>query len=263
MRVVLVFGQAQQGKTTLALRLLQTLARRLLVLDPVRSRPFTETVQKGDALAFHSFPSLARLFLVTAQASSARWTVVLRSSEEADYSQALKCAPYYRYVTLLVDEGLWMVSSDTCKPHLIKCARANAHFGGGIGVPLWITAQRPMDLPPDIRSQADCIISFRQVEPRDLSFLSERCSPEFAEEVADLRAHQWASYPPLNMEGFTDADRKGHPRGDHWGRNPARRISDVPPSQHHQPASRPDEVTESLAVPVGDGSTNHTNEGSE
>jgi hypothetical protein len=195
-RVNLVTGQAQTGKTTLALRLLHSAdVPRVLILDPVRSRPITSEVESGRTSSFAHWTGLAS-FLAGAGARGP-WRVALRSESEHDYARALACAPYYRHVAMLVDEGLWFCSSKPLLRPLIRAARANAHYGGGIGVPLWITAQRPMDLPPDIRSQADQFISFRQEEPADLVYLSERTTPAFAQAVAELRNHGWVSYPPL------------------------------------------------------------------
>lgn len=198
MRVVLVLGKAQQGKTTLAYKLVKNTSQRTLVLDPVRSKPLTESIGQQDAGAFSTWAELAAF--LASDSASGKWCAVLRSTSEADYARALQAAPYYRHVTLLVDEALWFVDSGSCYEPLKRCARANAHFGGGVGVPLWLTAQRPMDIPPDIRSQATQVISFRQEEPRDLAFLSERFSPSFAESVAELNDHRWLADPPLSKE---------------------------------------------------------------
>lgn len=196
-RVTLIVGQAQQGKTTLALAILKKEAVRGLILDPVRSKPFT-----GLAPTFDSWKALAS-FLASDKANG-RWLVSLRSMEFEDYTWVLRAAPFFRHVTLLVDEGLTFSQDAEALPPLIKCCRMNAHFGGGIGVPLLITAQRPMDLPADIRSQADRWYSFRQEEPRDLEFLSQRCAPAYADQVAVLAPHQYLTYPPTEAARSKD-----------------------------------------------------------
>jgi hypothetical protein len=198
-RVTLVVGQAQQGKTTLALAILQQEAVRGLILDPVRSKPFTNL---PGARVFPSWTALCT-FLGSREAEG-RWTVLLRSLEFEDYTWALRAAPFYRHVMLLVDEGLTFAQDKEAYDPLVKLCRMNAHFGGGLGVPAIITAQRPMDLPADVRSQADRWYSFRQEEPRDLQFLSERCSPDFADQVAGLGPHQYLTFPPTSA-----ATRKG------------------------------------------------------
>lgn len=190
-RVTLVVGQAQQGKTTLALALLQKEAVRGLILDPVRSKPFTNLPGAREVTSWAALCT----FLKSNEANS-RWMLLLRSMDFEDYIWTVRAAPFYRHVTLLVDEGLTFAQDKDAYDPLVKLCRMNAHFGGGLGVPCIITAQRPMDLPADVRSQADRWFSFRQEEPRDLQFLSERCSPDYAERVAGLAPHQYLSFPP-------------------------------------------------------------------
>jgi hypothetical protein len=210
-RVTLVVGQAQQGKTTLALTILRSESRRGLILDPVRSKPFNDV-----ELQVASWDGLVT-FLTSPEAER-EWVVVLRSSEFGDYVAALRAAPYYRHTTLLVDEGMTFAADPAALVPLVKISRMNAHFGGGLGVPMLITAQRPMDLPRDVRSQADRWYSFKQEEPGDLQYLAERCSPAFADAVAGLERcnrsdhgpacaaqHQWLTYPP----GIRSRDGQG------------------------------------------------------
>lgn len=216
--MTLVVGQAQQGKTTLALAILRAEAVRGLILDPVRSKPFTNL---PGARVVSSWTELCK-FLAGREAEG-RWIVVLRSLEFSDYIWAVRAAPYYRHVTLLVDEGLTFAQDRDAYDPLVKLCRMNAHFGGGIGVPALITAQRPMDLPADVRSQADRWYSFRQEEPRDLQFLSERCSPNFADQVAGLGPHQYLTFPPTEAASLKGTEheqaesgggvRAGGPRG--------------------------------------------------
>lgn len=220
-RVNLVVGQAQTGKTTLAIALLKKVPR-LLVLDPVRSKPITAEILAGRMRAFGTWTEAAS-FLASGEASG-EWHIALRAENEADYQHALHCAPYYRHVVLLVDEGLWFCSNRALLRPLVKVARANAHFGGGLGVPLVITAQRPMDLPPDIRSQADQLISFRQDEPNDLGYLAERCTPAYAEIVAGLGVHRWEAYPPLNHKGVKGNVVENDFGGDRRGGNSVGRV---------------------------------------
>lgn len=189
MRVVVVTGMAQTGKTTLALREVQKHARRVLILDPARSKPFnTPRVRKVE-----SFRQLA--YFIVSDGSAPRWIVALRSEEPDDYIEALRYARCYRHVTVLVDEALIFVQDREALPWLVRAARTNAHYGQGVGVPFWFTVQRPTDLPTDIRSQMTQFYTFRHEEPRDLQFIAERCSPSFASEVAALRGHDWLAWP--------------------------------------------------------------------
>lgn len=192
-RLTLVTGQAQTGKTTLAVELLRS-APRLVVLDPVRSKPFTRSIADGELVPVGT---AQELFSWIKAAGDGPYRLALRSKDYGDYVLALRLAEYLRNVVFLVDEGFTLCSSRDVLDALTQAARANAHFGGGLGVPIIITAQRPHDLPPDIRSQADAFVSFRQTEPRDVAFLAQRATPEFAESVAQLDAerHGFLVYP--------------------------------------------------------------------
>jgi hypothetical protein len=205
-RVTLVCGMAQQGKTTLALRIVEDSdAPRVIILDPVRSKPFNHI-----ALQWRSWAELAAF--LHSDASGGKWIGCLRSIESSDYTAALHAARYYRHTTLLVDEALTFASDPEALPPLVVAARANAHFGNGIGVPLVLTAQRPGDLPPDVRSQVTGWYSFRQEEPRDLQYLSLRCSPDFALRVAELEPHKYLVFPPTEAAVNGDSYEQGEAR---------------------------------------------------
>jgi len=192
---------AQEGKTTFAFTKLLASADRLFVLDPVRSRPFNakaEDAEAGmrpaDVRVFRSYDEVAA-FLLSGEARG-KWRIMLRSENEDDYVRAIRYARHYRHVTLLVDEALVFTDNDEALEPLIKASRMGAHFGGGTGLTMWITAQRPMDLPRDIRSQLTQCYSYRQTEPGDLDFLAKKFSPEFAAAVAGLAPHHVVMFPP-------------------------------------------------------------------
>lgn len=243
-RVTLVTGQAQQGKTTLALALARKEAARLLILDPIRSKPFRPVVT-----TWRNWPEL-RSFLEGREARG-RWEGKLSSQNFPDYTEALAHAPFYRHVTILVDEGMLFAGDLEAGEYLINASRMNAHYGGGLGVPLIITAQRPNDLPRDVRSQVDRWFSFRQEEPGDLKYLAERCNPDFAAKVAGLPPHQWLQFPPSKAVAGEEADghaRQGVSLGDGRGAGHPRSPADVPEDQPDPSPSGDPEVTGSRST---------------
>jgi hypothetical protein len=241
MRVTLVCGMAQEGKTTRALATVQREAQRVIILDVVLSkalRPVTRTWRTREELA---------KFLVSPDANG-RWIGCVRSSNFQDYVWVLRAAPYLRHCTLLIDEGLTFATAQDSIDPLIHLARMNAHFGGGIGVPAVITTQRPLDLPPDVRSQGTRIISFRQREPRDLQWLGSFCSPDFAEQVAQLPPHQCIAFPPSeqppSITSTRESDNEGRNSGGHrGGRDSAGGLPAVPENQRHSEDQTPHQVT--------------------
>lgn len=240
MRVTLICGMAQQGKTTRARALLEREATRAICLDVVRSKALA-----GIPLSWGSKAELAE-YLVGPK-SGGRWIGCLRSAVFADYVWVLQAAPYLRHCTLLIDEALTFATAPESIEPFTYIARMNAHFGDGLGVPVLLTAQRPLDLPPDIRSQVTRIVSFRQREPRDLQWLAGFASPEFAAAIAELPVHESLEFPPSSPPSVPD-----QPEESNEGRHPGRRggsadrprgVSVVPEGELRGEDQAPDQVT--------------------
>lgn len=190
MRVTLVAGQPRQGKTTLALVTARREAARLIVLDPVRSRALRSV--RG----VESWPKLAT-WLASPSAAGSLWEIALRSEEPSDYAATLQYAKYYRHVAILVDEVLTFTSDRDALPWLVKAARTSAHFGGGAGVTLYMTAQRPYDIPPDVRACLTRLLMFATREPGDLEYIARfTLDPDLAAQVAGLAPHEFLEFPP-------------------------------------------------------------------
>lgn len=194
MRVTLVAGQPRQGKTTLALAVARREAPRRLVLDTVRSRALRSVP------GVPSWAKLAR-WLASGEAARPSWEIALRSPQPSDYAAVLRYAEHYRRVTILVDEVLLLASDRDALPWLVKAARAGAHYGDGAGVSLVMTAQRPYDIPPDVRSCLTRLLVFQTREPGDLEYISRfTLDPELAARVAGLAPHEFLEFPPTTSE---------------------------------------------------------------
>jgi hypothetical protein len=219
--VTLTVGQIQQGKTTLALYQAIHESRRVIVLDLARAKPFDRITP---AWQFRHWAPLAR-WLVNDSANYRRWCLTLRSDEPMEYVALLQAAPKMREVLLLVDELPKLLSVPEAVGPVTRVAQTGANMGGGRGVRLRITAQRPLNVPPNIRSQAERIESFRQREPGDLAWLEQFAGEAFATEVAGLGSHQWRSFPPnegartgrAGDESRSLAGRRGDRAGDPGG----------------------------------------------
>jgi hypothetical protein len=229
-RVTLVAGMAQQGKTTLALRVAALEARRLIVLDPTRSTALA-TVP-----GVPSWTILSR-WLVTPGAQAPRWAVALRSDDPADYAELLRHLKYLRHATVLVDEVLTFTSDPEALPWLVRAARTSAHYGGGTGLSLLMTAQRPMDAPRDVRSQITRLFMFQTREPGDLEWIARYTQdPDLAAQVAGLAPHQFLEHPAtLTSRRLSHGPviLDGRARGGGIARAVPARAAD----QHHQQAA--------------------------
>lgn len=229
MRVTLVAGMPRQGKTTLALEVARREAHRLLVLDPARSEVLASVE------GFGSWAELAT-WLQT-PAADGKWERALRSKEPADYALTLRHLEYLRHTTVLVDEVLTFTGDLEALPWLTKAARTSAHYGGGTGLNLLMTAQRPKDVPPDVRAMVTRLFMFQTREPGDLEWLAKFTQdPSIVERVGELPAHAWLEYPSSTREGDTndEHERQGAAVGN--GRRGAA-VGAVPAGAEVQPDS--------------------------
>jgi hypothetical protein len=235
-RVTLICGMAQQGKTTRALALLEREATRAICLDVVRSKAL-----RGVPIAWASKTELAQ-YLVS-PAAGGKWIGCLRSAVFTDYVWVLEAAPYLRHCTLLIDEALTFATAPESIEPFTYIARMNAHFGDGIGVPVVLTAQRPLDLPPDIRSQVTRIVSFRQREPRDLQWLAGFASPEFSAAIAELPEHESLEFPPSRHSTSEVSDEGRYPGRRRGSTAGAGGLPAVPEGELRGEDQAPDQVT--------------------
>lgn len=166
----------------------------MLVLDPERSKVLSQ-IQAVSAWA-----SLAS-WLASDKAAVESWEMRLASPNPSDYAQVIRYAEHYRRVLLLLDEA-WHFTDSEALPWLARAARASAHFGGGIGVNLVMTVQRPYDLPPDIRSCVTRLYIFQTREPTDLDYITKRFTldPEVTARVAGLAPHEFLEFPLTTNE---------------------------------------------------------------
>lgn len=224
-RVTIISGMPQQGKTTLALYKARREWSRVIVLDFIRSRALRDVTP-----AFQSWAALAH-WLAYASGRSPRWCVALRSAEAADYAALLKAAKYLRRVLLLCDEAPRICTVPGALEPLVEAAQVGAHFGGGTGVGLFLTAQRPMNVPPDVRSQAERCISFRQREPADLEWLAKSFDRDFATQLPLLADYRYAEYPPIHEEADHERDDQVDRDRGGGGGSARRGRADVPEAQ--------------------------------
>jgi hypothetical protein len=240
-RVTLVAGMPRQGKTTLALAVARKEAKRLLVLDPTRSTVMA-TVQ-----GVPNWPTLSQ-WLVTPGAASNRWAVALRSGDPADYVELLRHLKYLRHTTVLVDEALTFTSDADALPQLIKAARTGAHYGDGTGLNLILTAQRPVDLPRDMRAVITRLYIFQTREPGDLEWIAKYTQqPELAERVAGLAPHHFVEYPATDTRRPHD-ERLFHGRARSGGAADA--VPARPPSERDQQVSGVDQAQGLTGSPI-------------
>jgi hypothetical protein len=125
-------------------------------------------------------------------------TVKVRDDET--FERALRCAQYVGPVeplTVLIEEADLRCSPQYMVPALDKLIRYGRHWG----VSIVALARRPAEISRHLTAQADTIVSFQTVEPRDLDFFRARCSDAFAELLPRLEPYAWVSHgDPLGID---------------------------------------------------------------
>jgi len=82
---------------------------------------------------------------------------------------------------------------------------------------LFVTSRRPHSLHPLLRSQANEIVSFRQIEPRDLSWLSDVMGERYSERVKTLPKYafvRWREEDALEEQDPNEASPAWYNPGD-------------------------------------------------
>lgn len=153
--IVGIIGVTGYGKTTFARKLLRK-SDRLVVFDP--QDDFDELTPVS------TLHELAHIL----QDEEFRLAVRLENTDE--YVQAAQVVGYYRGIDLLIDEAnIWTRPNFTPEPFKQLIFRGRRRE---IRV-VW-TSQRPGLVSRDLSSQSMYLVTFRLIEPRDLTYLPSR-----------------------------------------------------------------------------------------
>lgn len=190
--VTAYFGQTRSGKTTLLRRELEAVrGRRAVIFDPRGSDSLNGLREIGSREGARRYFGAAR----------GPGVAVVRFSRVDDYVWLARTVYYWRSCVWVLDDAAAQLEHREIAEVAIEAARAGRHFGRrgqertGYGVELWVSAHRPIDIPPGVRAQVERIRSFRQTSPDDLKRLRDWTTPEFAEAVRCLEGHQHVSWP--------------------------------------------------------------------
>ena len=85
---------------------------------------------------------------------------------------------------LVIDEAHLLTNSRNCPPELVMASLV----GGHAGFSMILVAQSFSGIHPLVRQNADELIMWRVIEPRDLEGIRDRCGREVEEQVRNLRA---------------------------------------------------------------------------
>lgn len=113
--------------------------------------------------------------------------------------EAVRLIRFLRYiekpVSLILEEAHILFKNSTIhrqiKEHLVEICFMGAHYG----IDAILLSQRAASLPPDVRSQAQFFVSFKQKEQADLDYLRKKggASDNTCQIVANLKKYEFFS----------------------------------------------------------------------
>lgn len=188
--IYIIIGRRELGKTTLADRMLKGLPLRF-VIDARRM-----IQQRDSSIIYENYVAGASDAMYEAIDSQGQYTEVIYQPHEDDLEAAFvvwtrtikNIAIEYHHLRIgvLVDEASFYNLNDATFQWLAKCTpRDNVH--------IFITAHRPTDIPPKIRSIADHWFVFHMTEKSDLDRIAEK-SPEAADAASKLRDRDYVHW---------------------------------------------------------------------
>lgn len=183
--ISLIVGRKGCGKSTLA-NALAAGKKRLIILDPqseydvglrvVNFDQFTEAIQKyrfAEDVKIRYFP---------------------QDKKDSKFMFSLVCDVVYDFadVTFLIEELGYFMSATSFPASFARLVMGSRHQRISI---IGVT-QRATKIPRDLRSQADVIYSFQQVEPGDVKYISEFMEMKSVSRVKSLSNHNFIEWLP-------------------------------------------------------------------
>lgn len=104
--------------------------------------------------------------------------------ESPEFEPLLKLCHLRGNMYFVIDEAHLLCNSRNCPPELLMAS----YVGGHKGFSMILIAQSFSGIHPAIRQNADELLLWRIIEPRDLEGIRERCGKDVEEQVRNLRA---------------------------------------------------------------------------
>lgn len=183
--VHLAVGRKGTGKSTLATTLAKG-ARRLIILDPqgeydigVRVNSFS---QFSDMLLRYRFSEDIKI----------RYFPQDKLDIKLIFAEVCNAVYDFSDVTFLIEELGYFMSATSFPATFARLVMGSRHQRINI---IGVT-QRATKIPRDLRSQADAVYTFQQVEPLDIKYISEFMDLKNAARVKSLTDHHFIEWLP-------------------------------------------------------------------
>lgn len=169
--IVGVFGKAGSGKSYLIAELLDELPRPVFILDTQDEFNLGVQFDTGAELLDYLVagrPNVSGVYVLNARTDGDFRTFfeILSTSEDP--------------ATIVVDEADLFCTPYNIDPELSRIIKYGRHWQQNI----LYAARRPAEVNRNLTAQSDCLVSFKQTEPRDIAALKK--SYVQADQLADL-----------------------------------------------------------------------------
>lgn len=180
-RIICIFGRKGSGKTTLARAMIKR-EPRYIIADSLNEYDAPMTATDERELADHVRAKLqGKLRLCVKVGNDAMFDAAC---------DAAKIAGSEKPVLLVVEEADLRCSPAYVTASLDRLIRYGRHWG----VSILAVARRPAEITRHLTAQADTVIAFRSVEPRDLDFFRKRCGEDFARRLPNLKRYRYITW---------------------------------------------------------------------
>lgn len=182
--IILVFGRRGSGKTVFCKQNLIPDMKRVIIFDPHK-----EYVKEGMQIVDYNLFSNVVLKM--------RFNPYLKicyypEEEDIKFIFSTVCKMIYELgdINFIIEEVGRFVTALSFPISFDKLIRGSRHRNVNI---IGIT-QRATDVPRIVRSQATKIISFQQIEPKDIKYLSEFLDNDTVEKVRQFNQFEYLEY---------------------------------------------------------------------
>ena len=154
-RITIIYGMTGTGKTTMAKKIVDE-TDRVIIIDPL---------EEYTGLLFYTFEDL-HYYLVSVNPKEFR--CICRFSQDHDIDYIFKLAELIQNVLIVVEEAEIYISRQAQQNNsFLHVVRYGRHYN----VALLCIARRVAELNINVRSMTKRIISFKQIEPKDLIYM--------------------------------------------------------------------------------------------
>jgi len=182
-KIIILLGRRGCGKTEYAKHILKSL-KRYIILDPID--------EYKDGLKIYNFDELSNLIMKYRFNDELRLSYTPSFNEDTQICFQGLCKVIYAMgnITFVVEEIGTFMTATSCAKQFLSLVRLSRHKD----INLISITQRATDIPRLLRSQATEIISFQQIEPRDLKYLKEFLNTDTIEKIRHFKNYEYLSY---------------------------------------------------------------------